>query len=316
MGEASPGTGFKILAREDFSDVTYSLVVSHPLMARAAQPGQFVIVMSHESGERIPLTIADFDRKKGTVTLVVQAVGKTTKEMQQTCKVGTSLYGLVGPMGIPSPLKGKKKVVCVGGGLGVAPVYPQARGFKENGAYVIGVLGFRTKNLIFWAEKFRACCDELILCTDDGSAGIKGFVSDGIKLAMQGHKDIDEVVAIGPPIMMKACAETTRPAGIKTIVSLNPIMVDGTGMCGGCRVKIGDEIKFACVDGPDFDGHKVDFNDLMMRLKRYAAEEKAALDRWSADCNLMNMTPTVKPVKEVADQAAALPDPFEEALGG
>ena len=192
MGDANPETGFKILAREDFSDVTYSLVILHPLMARAAQPGQFVIVMSHESGERIPLTIADFDRKKGTVTLVVQAVGKSTKEMQQTCLPGTSLYGIVGPMGVPSPLTGKKKVVCVGGGLGVAPIYPQARGFKENGAYVIGILGFRTKDLVFWADKFRACCDELILCTDDGSVGMKGFVSDGIKLAIEGHKDIDE----------------------------------------------------------------------------------------------------------------------------
>jgi len=316
MSEAFSNAGFKILAREDFSDVTYSLVVHHPLMARAAQPGQFVIVMSRPEGERIPLTIADFDRKKGTVTLVVQAVGKTTKEMQQTCKVGTTLYGLVGPMGLPSPLKGKKKVICVGGGLGVAPIYPQARGFKENGAYVIGVLGFRSKSLIFWADKFRACCDELILCTDDGSAGMKGFVSDGIKLAMQGHKNIDECVAIGPPIMMRACAETTRAAGIKTTVSLNPIMVDGTGMCGGCRVKVGGEIKFACVDGPDFDGHKVDFNDLMMRLKRYAAEEKAALQRWSDDCNLMNMTPEVTQASEVEDPAAAPPDPFEEVLGG
>ena len=316
MGEAIAGADFKILAREDFSDLTYSLVIHHPLMAKAAQPGQFVIVMSHESGERIPLTIADFDRNKGTVTLVVQAVGKSTKEMQQLCQVGTTLYGLVGPMGIPSPLKGKKKVVCVGGGLGVAPIYPQARGFKENGAYVIGVLGFRTKNLIFWADKFRACCDEVIICTDDGSAGLKGFVSDGIKRAMAGHKDIDEVVAIGPPIMMKACAETTRPDGIKTIVSLNPIMVDGTGMCGGCRVKIGDEIKFACVDGPDFDGHKVDFGDLMMRLKRYAEEEKAALQRWSEKCRIMKMKPAVPRDVEAADLTAALPDPFEESLGG
>jgi len=314
MSEASPAAGFRVLAREDFSDVTYSLVIHHPLMAKAAQPGQFVIVMSHESGERIPLTIADFDRKKGTVTLVVQAVGKSTKEMQQTCQPGTTLYGIVGPMGVPSPLTGKKKVVCVGGGLGVAPIYPQARGFKENGAYVIGILGFRTKNLVFWAEKFRACCDELILCTDDGSVGMKGFVSDGIKLAIAGHKDIDEVVAIGPPIMMKACAETTRPHGIKTIVSLNPIMVDGTGMCGGCRVKIGDEVKFACVDGPDFDGHKVDFTDLMMRLKRYAEEEKAALNRWSENCRIMKQTPPVLPNSDAAE--AALPDPFEEALGG
>jgi NAD(P)H-flavin reductase len=316
MIEANPSTGFRILAREDFSDVTFSLVFHHPLMAKAARPGQFVIVMTHETGERIPLTIADFDRKAGTVTLVVQAVGKSTKGMQQLCQVGTSLYGVVGPMGVPSPLAGKKKVVCVGGGLGVAPIYPQARGFKENGAYVIGILGFRTKNLVFWEQKFRDCCDELILCTDDGSAGMKGFVSDGIKLAIAGHSNIDEVVAIGPPIMMKACAETTRPHGIKTIVSLNPIMVDGTGMCGGCRVKIGDEIKFACVDGPDFDGHKVDFGDLMMRLRRYAEEEKAALDRWSESCRMMKQTPPVLRAGDAADAALTLPDPFEEALGG
>ncbi len=316
MTETTPAAGFRILAREDFSDVTYSLVVHHPLMAKAAQPGQFVIVMSHESGERIPLTIADFDRKKGTVTLVVQAVGKSTKEMQQVCQPGTSLYGIVGPMGVPSPLAGKKKVVCVGGGLGVAPIYPQARGFKENGAYVIGVLGFRTKSLVFWADKFRACCDELILCTDDGSVGMKGFVSDGIKVAIEGHKDIDEVVAIGPPIMMKACADTTRPHAIKTIVSLNPIMVDGTGMCGGCRVKIGNEVKFACVDGPDFDGHKVDFNDLMMRLRRYKEEEKAALDRWSENCRIMRQKPTVVPGNGTGELSLGLPDPFEEAMGG
>lgn len=316
MVDVDPGPGFKILVREDFSDVTYSLVIHHPLMAKAAQPGQFVIVMSHESGERVPLTIADFDRAKGTVTLVVQAVGKSTKEMQQICQVGTSLYGVVGPMGVPSPLAGKKKVVCVGGGLGVAPIFPQARGFKQNGAYVIGILGFRTKKLIFWEDKFRACCDELILCTDDGSAGMKGFVSDGIKLAIKGHGNIDEVVAIGPPVMMKACAEATRPHAIKTIVSLNPIMVDGTGMCGGCRVKIGNEIKFACVDGPDFDGHKVDFNDLMMRLKRYAEEEKVALDRWSENCRMMQRTPSLLKGGEAADSTFPLPDPFEDALGG
>ena len=312
MVDANPGAGFSILAREDFSDVTFSLVIRHPLMAKAAQPGQFVIVMSHETGERIPLTIADFDRKAGTVTLVVQAVGKSTKEMQQDCQVGTSLFGLVGPMGIPSPLAGKKKVVCVGGGLGVAPIYPQARGFKENGAYVIGILGFRTKDLIFWADKFAACCDEVILCTDDGSAGMKGFVSDGIKMAIAGHKDIDEVVAIGPPIMMKACAEATRPHGIKTVVSLNPIMVDGTGMYGGCRVKIGDEIKFACVDGPDFDGHKVDFADLMMRLKRYAEAEKTAMERWSEHCRMSKQVAPALKGGAVLEPAMALPDPFEE----
>lgn len=316
MVDADPQPGLKILAREDFSDLTYSLVIHHPLMAKAAQPGQFVIVMSHESGERIPLTIADFDRAKGTITLVVQAVGKSTKEMQQTCQRGTFLFGMVGPMGVPSPLTGKKKVVCVGGGLGVAPIYPQARGFKENGAYVIGILGFRTKNLIFWEDKFRACCDELTLCTDDGSAGMKGFVSDAIKIVVAGHSNIDEVVAIGPPIMMKACAETTRPHAIKTTVSLNPIMVDGTGMCGGCRVKVGDQIKFACVDGPDFDGHKVDFNDLMMRLKRYTQEEKAALDRWSEHCRMSKQIPPVLKSDEMAESGLELPDPYEDALGG
>ena len=200
--------------------------------------------MSHAHGERIPLTLADFDRDKGTITLVIQAVGKTTKEMQQNCVVGTSLYGVIGPMGIPSHIGKVKKVACVGGGLGVAPIFPQARAFKENGAYVIGIIGFRNKDLIFWEDKFRAGCDELIVCTDDGSAGIKGLVTAGIKQAMPAHADIDEVVAIGPPIMMKGCAETTRAHGIKTMVSLNPLMVDGTGMCGGCRVKIGgDEIR-------------------------------------------------------------------------
>jgi NAD(P)H-flavin reductase len=278
---------FEIVAREDLSPATFLLEIRHPLMSRAARPGQFVIVMSHAEGERIPLTIADFDRDRGTVTLVIQAVGKTTREMQQRCAVGTTLYGLVGPMGVPSPIGHARKVVCVGGGLGVAPIYPQARGFKEAGAYVIGVLGFRSKDLVFWEDKFRSCCDELILCTDDGSAGIKGLVTEGIRQAVEKHSDIDEVVAIGPPVMMKGCAEATRPHGIKTIVSLNPIMVDGTGMCGGCRVKIGDEVKFACVDGPDFDGHLVDFDDLMTRLRRYKSEEQAALERWSEQCRLM-----------------------------
>ena len=282
---------FEIVRREDFSDATYLLEVRHRLMAKAARPGQFVIVMAHEHGERIPLTIADYDRAKGTITLVIQAVGKTTREMQQSCKVGTALYGMVGPMGIPSVTSHAKKVICVGGGLGVAPIFPQAKAFKESGAYVIGVLGFRTKSLVFWEDKFRACCDEFFVCTDDGSAGLKGMVTEGIRLALAKHADIDELVAIGPPVMMKGCADATRERKIRTLVSLNPIMVDGTGMCGGCRVKIGDEVKFACVDGPDFDGHKVDFDDLMSRLRRYKDEERAALERWSASCRLMNQEP-------------------------
>lgn len=274
-------SNFQIVAREDFSDTTFLLECHHPLMAKAARPGQFVIVMLHEHGERIPLTIADFDRDMGTITLVIQAAGKTTREMQRACTVGSTLYAMVGPMGIPSHFENVKKVVCVGGGLGVAPIFPQARAFKQAGAYVIGVVGFRTKDLIFWKDKFESFCDEFIVCTDDGSVGIKGMVTDGVKHAMQNHADIDELIAIGPPIMMKACAELTRPQNIKTIVSLNPLMVDGTGMCGGCRVKVGDQVKFACVDGPEFDAHQIDFDDLMIRLKRFSAEEKAALDRWS-----------------------------------
>jgi len=277
-------SGFPIVAREDFSDTTFLLEIRHPAMARAARPGQFVIVMTHGQGERIPLTIADFDRDKGTVTLVVQAVGKTTREMQEGCRAGLTLFGMVGPMGVPSRIGDAKKVVCVGGGLGVAPVFPQARGFKESGAYVIGVVGFRSRDLVFWEDKFRACCDEFVICTDDGSAGIKGLVTEGIKAAIERHPDIDEVVAIGPPIMMKACAEATRPHRIKTTVSLNPIMVDGTGMCGGCRVKVGGKLMFACVDGPDFDGHEVDFDDLRNRLRRFAQEEKLALEHWTDGC--------------------------------
>ena len=306
---------FEIVAREDFSDVTYLLEVRHPLMAKAARAGQFVIVMSHEHGERIPLTIADFDRKKGTITLVIQAVGKTTKEMQQECVVGTSLYGVTGPMGIPSHIDKVKKVACVGGGLGVAPIFPHARAFKEAGAYVIGIVGFRNSDLMFWEDKFKAVCDEFIVCTDDGSAGIKGNVTFGIKRAIRLHPDLDEVVAIGPPIMMKGCAETTREHKIKTMVSLNPLMVDGTGMCGGCRVKIGGQVKFACVDGPDFDGHQVDFDDLMTRLKRFTTQERTAVERWSDTCRMTNPLKTLGiPVQRGEEEA--LPDPFDEVAGG
>jgi NAD(P)H-flavin reductase len=277
--EPDDENGFEIVAREDFSDVTFLLEVDAPLLARAAKPGHFVIVILHRRGERIPLTIADFDRDKGTITLVIQAVGKSTCEMQQRCRQGTHLHGLVGPMGFPSEL-GTKKVVCVGGGLGVAPIFPQLRAFKESGAYVIGVVGFRNKGLIFWQDKFEQYCDELIICTDDGSAGLEGRVTLGLEKALQEHADVDHVIAIGPPIMMKACAETTRPSGIKTIVSMNPIVVDGTGMCGGCRVTVGDEIKFACVDGPEFDAHKVDFDDLMSRLGRFRGDESFAMENW------------------------------------
>jgi NAD(P)H-flavin reductase len=279
-------SNFEIVGREDYSDVTYELEIRHPVMAKAAKAGQFVIVMEHEHGERIPLTLADFDPEAGTITLVIQAVGKTTREMQKNCHVGTTLFAVVGPMGIPSHIGSPKKVLCVGGGLGVAPVYPQARAYARNGAYVIGVIGFRNKDVMFWEDKFRAVCDELIVCTDDGSAGIKGLVTKGMEQAFAAHPDIDEAIAIGPPIMMRACAEVTRPRNVKTLVSLNPVMVDGTGMCGGCRVKIGDGIKFACVDGPDFDAHTVDFDDLMARLARYRPTEQEALKKWEESCRM------------------------------
>lgn len=281
-----PRTPFEIVARADYSDVTYMLEVRHPQMAKAARAGQFVIVMEHEHGERIPLTLADFDPEAGTITLVIQAVGKTTREMQQNCRVGTHLYALTGPMGIPSHIGKARRVVCVGGGLGVAPVFPQARAYARNGTAVVGVVGYRNRDLIFWDDRFRSVCDEVIVCTDDGSSGIKGLVTEGLKQAIAKYSDIDEVIAIGPPIMMKACAEVTRPHKIRTMVSLNPVMVDGTGMCGGCRVKIGEGIKFACVDGPDFDAHQVDFDDLMARLARFRPEEKEALRKWEESCRL------------------------------
>ena len=277
-------SGVEIVRREDFSDVAFLLEIDHPMMARAARPGQFVIVMSEPSGERIPLTIADFDRDAGTVTLVIQAVGKTTRQMQRDCQRGSTLVSVTGPMGVPSRIANVGKVVCVGGGLGVAPVFPQARAFKEAGAYVIGVVGFRTRELVFWADRFADVCDELVMCSDDGSVGIQGRVTDGLQQAIARHPDIAEVVAIGPPVMMKACAEATRPHGIRTTVSLNPVMVDGTGMCGGCRVKLHDGMKFACVDGPDFDAHQVDFDDLMNRLQRFAEEEKRAVEKWTESC--------------------------------
>ena len=286
---AIPSAGYKssdieIIRREDFSDVTYLLELKHPMLARAARPGQFVIVMAREEGERIPLTIADFDRERGTITLVIQAVGKTTREMQQDCREGTTLLSVTGPMGEPSHIRNAGKVICVGGGLGVAPVFPQVRAYREAGAYVIGVIGFRDAGLIFWDDKFREHCNELIICTDDGSFGIHGLVTDGIRLAIEKHPDIAELLAIGPPVMMQACAETTRPHGIKTTVSLNPVMVDGTGMCGGCRVKLSSGMKFACVDGPEFDGHQVDFDDLVNRLQRFRGDESAAVERWSENC--------------------------------
>jgi homotetrameric NADPH-dependent glutamate synthase len=235
-----------------------------------------------ETGERIPLTVADYDRQRGTVTIVVQAVGKTTFQMM-AMPAGASILDFIGPLGVASHLEKKKKAVLVGGGLGVAPVFPQLRRHKELGSYTISVIGFRSKDLMFWDDRFSQYSDEFRVATDDGSFGAKGFVTVVLDQVLKEHHDIEEVIAIGPLPMMKACAELTRPYGIRTMVSLNSIMVDGTGMCGSCRVTVGGKVKFACVDGPDFDGHAVHFDELMLRQKRFETEEHECFLRYQAE---------------------------------
>jgi homotetrameric NADPH-dependent glutamate synthase len=276
---------YKILRREVFSDVTFLWEVEAPDVAQAAEPGHFVMLRLREGGERIPLTVADFDRARGTITIVVQALGKTTREMMKDYQAGDTFLDFVGPLGLPQHLDDVGHVVLVGGGLGVAPVYPQLRAFKERGNRVTGIIGFRNKDLVFWEDKFRAYCDELIVCTDDGSYGRKGLVTEALKDVIEQQKP-KLAIAIGPLPMMNACVETTRPYGVKTMVSLNAIMVDGTGMCGSCRVTVDGKVKFACVEGPDFDGHLVDFKELIARQKRFKKEESAATKDYEHVCNL------------------------------
>jgi homotetrameric NADPH-dependent glutamate synthase len=273
---------YKIVRVERFSDVTFLQEIEAPDVAKAAKPGHFVMVRINECGERIPLTVADFDREKGTVTVVVQAVGKTTRQMM-LMNEGDYLLDFIGPLGLESHIEKVGKVVVVGGGLGVAPVFPQLREYKEKGAYTISIIGFRSKDLMFWEDKFKKYSDEFYVATDDGSYGIKGLVTVPLKAVCENNNDIDQAVAIGPLVMMKACSEVTRPFNIPTIVSLNSIMVDGTGMCGSCRVTVGDKMRFACVEGPDFDGHKVNFDELMLRQKRFEREEKEALERFTRE---------------------------------
>jgi ferredoxin--NADP+ reductase len=266
---------YKIIFRQDIGENMALFEVEAPKIANKAQAGQFVMVRISEKGERIPLTIADYDREKGTITLIFQEVGCTTKKMR-LLKAEEYLLDLVGPLGQPTELENYGTVVCIGGGVGIAPIYPIAKALKEAGNRVISIIGARTKNLLFWEEKMQAVSDELLIATDDGSVGQKGFVTDVLKQLMEKEK-IDRVWAIGPMIMMKFVCQVTKPAEIKTIVSLNPIMVDGTGMCGACRVQVGTETKFACVDGPEFDGHLVDFDLAMRRVAYYKDEEKRAL---------------------------------------
>jgi homotetrameric NADPH-dependent glutamate synthase len=276
---------YKIIRREEFSPITFLWEVLAPDVARSAEPGHFVMLRLREGGERIPLTVADFDRDRGTITMVIQALGKTTLEMRDHYKEGDSFADFVGPLGLPQHVGKVGHVVLVGGGLGVAPVYPQLRAFKEAGNRTTGIIGFRNKDLVFWEEKFGRYCDSLIVCTDDASYGRPGFVTEALKDVLEQDRP-DLAVAIGPLPMMNACVETTRPSGVKTMVSLNAIMVDGTGMCGSCRVTVGSDIKFACVDGPDFDGHQVDFKELMLRQRRFKGEESRATDDYAHVCNV------------------------------
>jgi NAD(P)H-flavin reductase len=270
---------YEILVKETLAPVTKLFVVKAAEVARKAQAGQFVIVRIDEAGERVPLTVADYDREQGTVTLVFQEVGKTTLQMG-TLQPGDLFASLTGPLGLPSEIENYGTVLCVGGGVGIAPIFPIARDLKAAGNRVISIIGARNKDLLFWEEKMRAVSDELIVCTDDGSYARKALVTIPIKELLEAGRPIDRIWAIGPAIMMKFCALTTQPFGVPTIVSLNSIMVDGTGMCGACRVEVGGQTRFVCVDGPEFDGHKVDWDQLLARQRIYPEQEKQAVERW------------------------------------
>jgi ferredoxin--NADP+ reductase len=258
-------------------DVFYFKIAA-PAISKKAQPGQFVIVRLHDRGERIPLSLADIDPVAGTISLIVMAVGKTTSEMVGL-KTGDDILDLCGPLGNASEIEHAQKVILVGGGFGTAPLYPIARAFKAAGSEVKVVMGARSKDLLIYEDEMSRVCSKVIVATDDGSKGIKGLVTTALKNEIDQH-GANLVIAIGPLVMMRAVAETTRPMGVKTVVSLNPIMVDGTGMCGGCRVAIGGETKFACTDGPEFDGHQVDWDVLMNRQRKYHTEQKTSFEMW------------------------------------
>lgn len=263
---------FKIVNKRILNSQVKLMDIYAPHIAKKAEPGQFIILRINEKGERVPLTIADFDREKGTVTIIFQEVGKTTKELG-SLNEGDTILDFAGPLGIPSKLDNVKKAAVIGGGLGTAIAYPQAKKLNFLGAEVHAIIGFRNKELIILEEEMKAVSNKLFVTTDDGSNGTKGFVTDILKKLIEEGNEYNLVIAIGPLVMMKAISELTRPYNIKTIVSMNPIMIDGTGMCGGCRVTVGGEIKFACVDGPDFDGHKVDFDEAIRRQSMYKKHE-------------------------------------------
>ncbi len=278
---------YEIVYKETLSEHSKLMVVEAPDVARKADPGQFVIVRIDEQGERIPLTIADYDRDAGTVTLVFQEVGKSTMHMG-TLTPGEGFRDLVGPLGHPTEIGERGTVVCVGGGVAIAAIYPIARGFKQAGNEVLSIIGARSRELLFWIERMKAISDELIVVTDDGSYGRQALVTDPLRELLELRADeIAEVHAVGPAPMMKACAQTAQPFGVPVIVSLNTVMVDGTGMCGGCRVEVGGEVRFVCVDGPSFDGHLVDWDMLMARQAFYRDEEHHAVAHWEEECRLL-----------------------------
>lgn len=275
---------FKILAKEVLNPTVSRMVVEAPLVAKKAAPGQFIILRVDEQGERIPLTVANSDPKAGTVTIIYQIVGATTFLLDQK-NVGDSLADFVGPLGNPSELEGLKKVAIVGGGVGCAIAWPIARKLHENGAIVHSIVGFRNQDLIILEPEFKAVSDRYIAMTDDGSNGHKGLVTNALQELIDSGEQYDEVIAIGPLVMMKFVCQLTAKYNIKTVVSMNPIMIDGTGMCGGCRLSVGGKMKFACVDGPDFDGHQVDFDQAIARSRAYKDQERHA---YEAACHLFD----------------------------
>ncbi len=272
---------YKILLKQDLTPNTHLFKVAAPPVSKKAQPGQFVVIRIDERGERIPLTIADWDEKEGSVTVVFMEVGTTTSKLA-LLQAGDYIADFTGPLGLPTHVEKFGTVVCVAGGVGVAPIVPIARAMRREGNKVIAILGARSKDLIFWEDELRSVSDQLIVITDDGSYGRKGLVTEPLKGLLETGERVDRVIAIGPSIMMKYCAKTTEPFGVKTVVSLNPIMVDGTGMCGCCRVSIGGVTKFTCVDGPDFDGHQVDWDLLFARQRIYLDEEKRSFEQWQS----------------------------------
>ncbi len=269
--------GYKIVKKDVLNPQIFLMEVEAPLIAKKAEPGQFIILRIDEYGERVPFTIADYDREKGTVTIIVQIVGKTTRDLAQV-EEGAELLDFAGPLGMPTPLEGLKKVAVIGGGLGTAIAYPQAKKLHKLGADVTVITGFRNKELIILEDELKAVSNKLIVATDDGSNGNKGFVTDMLQKEIDAGEKFDEVIAIGPLVMMKFVCKLTEKYDIPTTVSMNPVMIDGTGMCGGCRITVDGETKFACVDGPDFDGHKIDWDSAMKRGGMFKEYEKKSCE--------------------------------------